>query len=188
MTSAIPFDIQNFEAFIAQYPVFEYQIIHTYELNFQSRVRIICKQECERYGKTWACPPAVGSLETCKETCLSYSQGLFFSTVAEVSDVLCMEEGLATRKEHEKITQEIGDYLSKQDLEVLILSTESCDICAKCTYPDAPCRHPDKMHPCLESHGIVVSDLVEKHQMTYQLGGNTLLWFSLVLFRKKVHK
>ncbi len=178
------FDRQAFEAVISQYPVFEYQFIETAELSFQPRVRIICERECERYGKTWACPPAVGSLKECESACRVYTRGLFFSTVAEVLDVLNMEEGLATRREHERITQDLGDYLAAQGLEVFILSTESCDICRKCTYPDGPCRHPDQMHPCLESHGIVVSDLVENHQMTYQLGGNTLLWFSLILFRE----
>lgn len=40
------------------------------------------------------------------------------------------------------------------------------------------------MHPCLESHGVVVSEIVEKQQMEYNLGGNTILWFSMVLLNK----
>ena len=44
-------------------------------------------------------------------------------------------------------------------------------------------RFPERMHPCLESHGVVANELVEKHSMEYNLGGNTILWFSLVLFR-----
>ena len=46
-----------------------------------------------------------------------------------------------------------------------------------------PCRYPDRMHPCLESHGVVVNEIVERESMEYNLGGNTILWFSMVLFR-----
>ena len=41
----------------------------------------------------------------------------------------------------------------------------------------------DRMHPCLESHGVVVNEIVERESMEYNLGGNTILWFSMVLFR-----
>ena len=53
----------RFEEFISQYPIYEYRLVDTAEIEVRERVRIICKQECERYGTTWACPPAVGSLE-----------------------------------------------------------------------------------------------------------------------------
>ncbi|MGI6070640.1 MAG: DUF2284 domain-containing protein [Blautia sp.] len=176
-------EIKGFDTFIANYPVFEYRQIQTADLHFEPRVRTICQQECERYGTTWACPPAVGDLEECRKRCLAYPEGIFFSTVAEVSDVLNMEEMLSTRREHERITNEIGAYLKAQGLDIFILSTESCDICEQCTYPNGPCRHPQRMHPCLESHGVVVSQIVEEQQMEYQLGGNTILWFSLILIR-----
>lgn len=175
--------IAALDTFIANYPVFEYRTIETANLRFEPRVRLICQQECERYGTTWACPPAVGDLEECEKRCKSYPQGLFFSTVAEVSDVLNMDEMLATRRAHEDVTDEIGRYIKDQGYDVLILSTESCDICEKCAYPDGPCRHPEKMHPCLESHGVVVSEIVEEQGMEYQIGGNTVLWFSCILYR-----
>ena len=36
----------------------------------------------------------------------------------------------------------------------------------------------------LESYGVVVSEIVEKEAMEYNLGGNTILWFSMVLIRR----
>ena len=53
---------EKFDEFISQYPIFEYRVLDTGDIKVQSRVRTICKQECERYGSTWACPPAVGEL------------------------------------------------------------------------------------------------------------------------------
>ena len=46
---------EKFDEFISQYPIFEYRVLDTGDIKVQSRVRTICKQECERYGSTWAC-------------------------------------------------------------------------------------------------------------------------------------
>lgn len=175
---------EKFDEFISQYPIFEYRILKTQEINIAERGRIICETECPRYGTTWACPPAVGSLEDCEKKIKGYPDAVFFSSVAEVSDVMNMEEMLSTRHAHEKLTSEVGRYLEGEGYETFILSTESCDICETCAYTEGkPCRHPERMHPCLESHGVICHEIVEKHEMEYNLGGNTILWFSMVLFR-----
>lgn len=178
-------EIKGLDECLSQFPVFEYRIVSTAQLKFEERVRYICEHECERYGTTWACPPAVGTLEECEQRCRSYSYGLIFSSVSEVKDLMDMDELLSYRGEHEQITSQIGDFMKKQGYDIFILSTESCDICEHCTYPDAPCRHPDRMHPCLESQGIVVSEIAEQEGMEFNLGGNTILWFSMILFRKQ---
>lgn len=104
--------------------------------------------------------------------------------MAEVSDLMNMEEMLSTRKAHEEITTAVGDFIKAAGHEIYILSTESCDLCSPCAYAEGkPCRYPDKMHPCLESHGVVANAIVEAQNMEYNLGGNTILWFSLILFR-----
>lgn len=177
-------ELQGFDEFITNYPVFEYRVIATDTIQIQERVRIVCEKECTRFGTTWACPPGVGSLKECEEKIRSYPWGVIFSSVAEVSDVLNMEEMLATRRAHEEITNALGEYLRSIGKEIFILSTESCDICEKCSYPNSPCRHPERMHPCLESHGVVVAEIVEQEAMEYNIGGNTILWFSLILFRE----
>lgn len=176
-------EIPGLDVHIAQFPVYEYRIISTDDLPIEARVRMVCQQECERYGTTWACPPGVGELDACERTCHTYPRGLFFSTVAEVRDVMDMDEMLATRTAHEEVTEQIDRYVKEKGLDTFVLSTESCDICDECAYPDAPCRFPDKMHPCLESYGIVVPEIVEREEMQYMIGGNTVLWFSLILFR-----
>ena len=43
---------EKFDEFISQYPIFEYRVLDTGDIKVQSRVRTICKQECERYGST----------------------------------------------------------------------------------------------------------------------------------------
>ncbi len=179
-------DIERFEEFISQYPIYEYRIISTDEIKTEERVRTICREECTRYGSTWACPPGVGTLEECGRKIHSFPEGVFFSSVAEVSDIQNFEETLTTRRAHEDLTTEVGKYLTGEGYDIYILSTESCDVCDECAYlTGEPCRFPERMHPCLESHGVVASELVEQHEMEYNLGGNTILWFSLILYRKK---
>ena len=178
---------EKFEEFISQYPIFEYRILDTKDITIQERVRTICQEECERYDSTWACPPAVGTLQECEKKIKSYPQAVFFSSVAEVSDIMNMEEMLSTRRAHEDLTTEVGKYLNKEGYETYILSTESCDICEKCAYKEGEPRCRDILTGCMPSlgkcHGVVVNEIVERESMEYNLGGNTILWFSMVLFR-----
>ena len=179
-------NMEAFEGFISQYPIFEYRIIDVQEIEVQERVRLICENECQRFGSSWACPPAVGTLKECGKKIHSFSRAVFFSSVAEVCDIMDMDELLSTRQAHEDLTTQMGEYMKQQGYEIYILSTESCDACKRCAYLDGqPCRFPDRMHPCLESHGVVVNEIVEKHQMEYNLGGNTVLWFSMILYKEQ---
>ena len=45
-------DTAKFEEFISAYPIYEYRILDTSDLSVETRVRQICRQECERYGST----------------------------------------------------------------------------------------------------------------------------------------
>ena len=80
-------DQQKLETQIAEYPVCEYAFIKPEEITFLEQVRHICESECPRYGTSWSCPPAVGTVEECKERCRQYTGGFIFTTVAEVSDI-----------------------------------------------------------------------------------------------------
>lgn len=174
---------EQIEEFICQYPVYQYAFFSPEDIEFSERVRWICQNECERYDTTWACPPAVGTVEECREKCLTYKECFLFSTIASVSDVINLEETLATRGEHEEITASIEKFIRSQGTECIVLSTESCDICEHCAYPEGPCRFPEKMHPCLESHGIIVSELADRYSMDFTLSPTEILWFSLIFMK-----
>lgn len=173
---------QLLEEKLSQLPLFHYAFMPVSDLQFSDRVRHICKTECPMYGTTWACPPAVGTVEACKETCLQYDEFLMIATVNEVSDIEDLSQTLATRKEHEAITAQVAQLMKEQGCRIRVLSTEACSICETCTYPDAPCRFPEKMFPCVESHGILVTDLAEKCGIEF-FNGNIVTWFSVILFR-----
>lgn len=175
---------ERLEARLAELPLYQYDFIDTSELMFSERVRYVCRTECPMYGKSWACPPAVGEVEACRARCLAYPKGLMIATITEVSDIANIDETLATRAPHEEITRQVHAMVREEGCETLVLSTEACAHCEHCTYPDAPCRFPDRMYPCVESHGILVTDLAERHGIDFLAGGNVVTWFSLILYRE----
>lgn len=176
-------DISLLSAQLAALPLLQYEFFSTDELTFSPRIRYVCQNECPMYGKSWACPPAVGSVEECRDRCLQYPNGLLLSTVQEVSTITDIEAALMTRAPHEAVTRQAVAMVRAQGAEVYVLSTEACAHCAQCTYPDAPCRHPDRMYPCVESHGIVVTALAERYGIEFLAGETLVTWFSLILFR-----
>ena len=113
---------------------------------------------------------------------MGFSEGLLFGTIVEVSDIANLEETLQTRRPHEEITRQIHEIIKTRSKRTMALSTEACTHCKKCAYPDGPCRFPEKMYPCVESHGIVVSDIAEKYGIDFLAGGNIVTWFSLILY------
>ena len=176
-------DMELLESQLAELPLLGYFSVDPKSLEFNDRIRWICENECPMCGKTWACPPAVGSVTLCKAKCRSYENCLMIATITEVTDISDINETLATRPEHEAITNEVGDLLRQQGVEPYILSTEACAICQRCAYLDGqPCRYPDRMHPCVESHGINILSLLDKLGLAFQYGENVVTWFSLLFY------
>ena len=168
---------------LAELPLFGYYSIDPRELEFSDRIRWICEHECPMYGKTWACPPAVGEVSQCEKKCLSYENCLMIGTVAEVRDIADIAETLSTRPAHEEVTNLVRDIFREQGVEPYVLSTEACDICERCAFLDGqPCRHPDRMHPCVESHGINLIPTLEENGLDFQYGENIVTWYSLPFF------
>ncbi|MBQ7924810.1 MAG: DUF2284 domain-containing protein [Lachnospiraceae bacterium] len=168
---------------LAELPLYAYYFISPEQLEFTERVRWICEHECPMYGKTWACPPGVGSVQTCRERCLGYRECLMIATITEVTDISDIEETLATRPPHEKITNQVRDLMKEQGVSPYILSTEACALCSRCAIADGlPCRLPGKMHPCVESHGINILGLLEEYGIAFQYGENVVTWVSLLFY------
>lgn len=168
---------------LSELPLYIYDIFSPTELEFNDRIRWICENECLMYGRSWACPPAVGTVAECKEKCLGYENCLLISTIVEVADIADIKETLDTRHDHEKLTNQVRDILRELGEKPYILSTESCAICSRCAYLDGlPCRMPGKMHPCVESHGINVVPILESRGLEFQFGANVVTWISLLFF------
>ena len=168
---------------LLELPLYAYFFIQPETLEFSDRIRWICEHECPMYGKSWACPPGVGTVSECRGKCLKYRNCLMIATITEVSDISDINETLATRPEHEQITNQVRDLMRQQGVEPYILSTESCAECERCGYLDGePCRLPERMHPCVESHGINLLGPIDEVGLAFQYGENVVTWFSLLFY------
>ena len=115
---------ERLEAQLAELPLYQYAFIRTEDLCFSERIRWICEHECPMYGKTWACPPAVGSVAECEARCHRFEEALLIATITEVGDIANMEETLATRAPHEEITRQVLELVRQQAGETMVLSTD----------------------------------------------------------------
>lgn len=176
-------DREKLESELSQLPLYTYHFITPDDLEFAQRIRYICQHDCPMYGKTWACPPGVGTVESCEEKCRSYQNCLMISTITEVADISDIKETLSTRPQHEAVADQVLQLMRQQGEDPYVLSTEACAICERCTYLDGkPCRHPGKMHPCIESHGINILALLDDLGLSFQYGENVVTWFSLLFY------
>ena len=168
---------------LSELPLYIYDFFDPRELEFSSRIRWICEHECPMYGKSWACPPGVGSVDTCRQVCMAYDHCLLISSIVEVRDIADMDETLATRPDHEALTEQVRELMKQQGVDPFILSTEACTVCERCAILDGqPCRFPEKMHPCVESHGINVVDVLERRGLDFQFGANVVTWITLLFY------
>ena len=176
-------DREKLEAQLSELPLYVYTYIDPKTLDFSDRIRYICKTECPMYGKTWACPPAVGEVDECKAKCLQYNSCLMVGTITEMVGEPSMAQSLATRPEHEEVTTQVRDILRAEGIDPYVLSTEACAVCERCAWLDGlPCRKPERMHPCVESHGINVIPLFETLGIPFICGENIVTWVSLLFF------
>ena len=69
------------------------------KLVYTEESRAYCaSNKCRSYGATWACPPAVGSLEKCRAECEAYGRFFLFARMYELEDSLDIEGmGLISR-------------------------------------------------------------------------------------------
>ena len=174
---------ERLEQQLAELPLYVYFYIDPKTLNFSERIRYICRHECPMYGRSWACPPGVGEVAECERKCRSYENCLLVGTITEVEDVADINACLATRGPHEDVTNQVRDLLREQGIEPFILSSEACAACDRCAILDGkPCRFPERMHPCVESHGIVLTTTLDELGLEFQYGGNIVTWYSLLFF------
>lgn len=163
--------------------IHEYAFMKSNAVIFSEEVRRLCeKNSCRMYGSSWACPPAVGSVEECKNRCASFENAFMFTSFAKLKKKYDISGWGEARKVHEAITEKVAQIFRDEFKETLILSTEGCDLCAQCTYPEKPCRFPHRMFPATESYGIMVIQQAPLCNIKYNNGENALTYFSMIFF------
>lgn len=149
-------------------------------LEFLQDVRDMCLP-CHGYGKTWSCPPAAPSLEEMREKVKSYTSGILVQTVGQLEDSYDWDGIQSTAKQHLENFEKLWDALEPLYSALYPMCTGGCTKCAKCTYPDEPCRFPDRMAYSMEACGLLVSKVCTDNGAKYNFGPNKIAFTACFL-------
>ena len=152
------------------------------KIQLLDEVRQMCEvNSCGMYGKNWACPPVCGTLEECRQRVAVHTSGILVQTVGELEDEFDVEAMMDTEKIHKENFLRLHDALKKLYPELLSLGAGCCTRCKVCTYPEAPCRFPEKRFSSMESFGMLVTQVCKESGIAYYYGPGTIAYTSCCL-------
>ncbi len=155
-------------------------------LEFMPEIREMCAaNRCQSYCKNWTCPPACGSLEQSVEKASQYTKGIIVQTIGKMEDDFDYDTISATMNIHRDNVDRFAQKLRKQYPDVLPMGAGACAICETCSYPDAPCRFPDRAITSMEAYGLFVSKVCTLSGVPYNNGPQTITYTSCYLLDKK---
>ena len=150
-----------------------------------NEVREMCASgRCRRYGKSWSCPPACGTIEECAERMRACTGGVLVQTTARLRDDFDMETMNLAQETRKKRFFDLARQARLLCPDVLPLTAGSCTICRACTYPDKPCRFPHKMLSSMEAYGLLVSEVCKDAGLAYYYGPGTLTYSACILTKE----
>ena len=165
------------------YPIHEKAFIGTERIVFSAEVRGACEKNCcGRYGKCWMCPPGAGEWTVLRDGFLKYKNAFVYTTCHALEDSFDFEGMQDAGALHAKNDERLAELLLSEGGDFALAGAGSCKLCEKCSYPDAPCRHPDKARRSLEACGIDVVSLASVCGIHYINGADTVTYFSAVFF------
>lgn len=157
--------------------------VGTIELRTEAR-DMCATNKCRKYCKSWSCPPGCGTLEECTEQLLKYRQGLIVQSTGELEDSLDFEAITELHERHRAAFEKFGENVLKVHPGSMIMGSDGCTNCDECTYPDNPCRFPDRMTSNMEAYGMIVSEVCLKNNIKYYYGPGTLTFVGCVLLNE----
>jgi methanogenic corrinoid protein MtbC1/predicted metal-binding protein len=154
-------------------------------LKFMPEVRDMCAADkCRHYNRSWSCPPACGTLEEWTERASKYSKGIIMQTVGDIEDTLDFEAIMQIAQDNAAHFNAFADAVLAAGLDCLPLSVGGCTRCKECTYPDAPCRFPDRCFSSMEATGLMVNQVCTDNGVPYNYGKGKMAYTSCLLYNE----
>ena len=158
-------------------------------IELKTEVRDMCAaNSCGQYGKRWSCPPGCGTLEECGERLKACTRGILVQTYGDIEDSYDFEAMMEIEAEHKEHFSEMYEALRDAGIPVLAIGAGCCTQCAQCTYPDAPCRFPDKMTSSMEAYVMVVLEICKANGLQYYYGSHKIAYTSCFLLKDKQNR
>ena len=146
-------------------------------IDLKPQVRQMCAgNSCGMYGKRWSCPPGCGELEELRQRVAQYSRGLLVQTVGQLEDDFDAQTMMETEKAQKAHMLVLQKKLMERYPNVLAIGSGCCTHCKSCTYPDEPCRFPDRQMASMEAYGMLVTEVCRNNNVKYYYGPCTLAY------------
>lgn len=140
-------------------------------IELKPEVRDMCAvNTCGMYGKRWSCPPGCGTLEECGERIKGHTHGILVQTIGDIEDSFDFETMMEIEAEHKEHFKEMHTALLEAGVQVLAIGSGCCTNCKTCTYPDEPCRFPERLVASMEAYGMVVNEICKANGLAYNYG------------------
>ena len=177
----------DLQRFVYEAGFIEAGIIPTKDLIYYEELRNYCKENrCGHFGVSWACPPAVGTVEECRRKALEYDYMILFSKAYYLPFAYDLESMRPAVTDFKKSVSALDSTIRPRYPERLILSVDSCYRCEDCTYPDAPCRFPDELYYTIEGFGFYVIGLAKQARIRYNNGSDYVTLFGAVFYNDSI--
>lgn len=152
-------------------------------LTARTEVREMCADgKCRMFGRRWSCPPACGTLEQCQARMDRFDRGILVQTTGALEDDFDAQSIADTEQRHKGAFDTLARQARLLYPDCLPLTAGTCTLCKKCTYPDRPCRFPQKRLSSMEAYGLLVSDVCVTSGVKYYYGPKTITYTSCILF------
>lgn len=153
-------------------------------LEFLPEVRAMCaKDRCKSYGRRWTCPPACGTLFQIAEKAKRYKNGILVQTVLDLEDEFDWETMVVAEQLQKRRMEQLVILIRRECESCLPMSSGTCTICEKCTYPEHPCRFPERAWSSMEAYGLMVQDVCAQSGMKYYYGKKTISYTGCILYQ-----
>ena len=160
-------------------------LVNVSTLEAREEVRDMCAADkCQGYDKNWSCPPGCGTIPECSDRMHRYDWGVITQVTLDMEDEMDIEAWTEAGQQLYAMQVRLNEELHKKYSDILALGGAGCSICSKCTYPDAPCRFPEKRMSGMEGYGLVVSDVCKKNGIKYYYGPNTVTFSGMFLIKE----
>lgn len=156
-----------------KYNINEIIPLNTVDICVASWVHLKCKYGCDKYGKSWCCPPETPTPEKMQFILKEYRRALLLCGVLRNGDFYKDNQ----RKRRIQVNTWKGTLVLERRLflagyyKAFGLVSEYCSLCKKCTYPQA-CKFPKDRRPSVESCSIDIFQTLRNINKQFKIAQN----------------